>query len=449
MTKMLRLILNLNRSMAVCLSFLALISLGTLLLLLPISNTNREWMNFVDALFTATSASCVTGLAVVDTGRYFSIFGQIVILLLIQIGGVGIMTLTTVLSIGMGKRVAIRERLLLQESLNQDEPGSVVRTARNIIIYTLAVELLFGGLLSYYFYEEAGLGLKAFYWGFWHAVSAFCNAGFDILGNWTSLCNYRDNLVVNGIFILLITLGGLGVMVISDVARKRCWRRLTLHSKIALTASLGLSLGGALVLWLLEGNNPATLGGLEAPQQFLASLFQSVSLRTAGFNSIDLSKARYESLFIMDLLMFVGASPTSTGGGLKTTTFVVLLATTMALVRNKKDAVLFRRRLSRQCISKATSVFVLAAIYLALAFFALLLLNHKVQPFCLVLFEVFSAFGTVGMGVGITPEWQPLAKLVLILTMFVGRVGILTFTMSFFDKHTEKVRYPAEDVFIG
>ncbi len=449
MNKMLRLILNLNRSMAVCLSFTALIAVGTLLLLLPVSNTAGEWMNFTDALFTATSAGCVTGLAVVDTGRYFSLFGQIVILLLIQIGGVGIMTLTTVLSIGMGKRVAIRERLLLQESLNQDEPGSVVRTARNIIVYTLGVEFFFGALLSYYFYEEAGLGAKAFYWGFWHAVSAFCNAGFDILGSWTSLTNYRDNAVVNLIFILLITLGGLGVIVISDVARKRSWRRLTLHTKIALTASACLTFGGALLLWALEYDNPATLGELAAPQQFLASLFQSVSLRTAGFNTLDLSQMRFGSLFAMEALMFIGASPTSTGGGLKTTTFVVLLASTLALVRNKKDAVLFRRRLSQQSIGKAASVFVLAALYLAVAFFALLLADGNSHPFALALFEIFSAFGTVGMGVGITPEWNTAAKLVLILTMFVGRVGILTFIMSFFDKNTEKIRYPEEDVFIG
>ena len=449
MNLLLRIILRLNRSMAVCLSFLALIGTGTLLLMLPCANNNGQWMPFIDALFTAASASCVTGLAVVDTGTYFSLFGQLVLLALIQIGGVGIMTLTAMLSIGLGKRVAIRERLLLQESLNQEAPGGVVQLVMVIVKYTLAIELLFGALLSFYFYEEAGMGLKAFYWGYWHAVSAFCNAGFDLLGDWASLTSYRDNPVVNIIFMLLITLGGLGFAVISDVLRRRRWRAFSLHTKIVLASSLMLSVGGALVIWLLEMDNPQTLGGMSTDRQLMAALFQSVSLRTAGFNTVDISAMGQDSLFFMALLMLVGASPTSTGGGLKTTTIVVLFVSTLALVRNKKDAVLFRRRISRQTIDKAASVFVLALLWLGLAFFLLLSLNGGRQPFQLVLFEVFSAFGTVGMGTGITPGWSVPAKLVLIVTMFIGRVGILTFIMSFFDKPAEKLRYPAEDVFIG
>lgn len=447
MKALLRYVLGVNRSMLVALSFALLIGLGTLLLMLPWANTNGQWRPVLDALFTATSASCVTGLAVLDTGRDLTLFGQLVLIVLIQIGGLGIMTITSLLSMGLGKRINIRQRLLIQESLNQDEPGGVLHITKNIVRYTLLMEAVFGTLLAVYFYKD--MGAKAFYWGYWHAVSAFCNAGFDLMGHFASFVSLRDDIAVNLCFIVLITVGGIGFTVIEDVLAKRCWRKFTLHTKIVLSVNGLLLLGGTLLIWLLERGNGATIGQLGAGQQLLAALFQSVSLRTAGFNTIDIASVGQATLFIMMALMFIGASSTSTGGGIKTTTFAVLIASTFALLRGKKDVVLFRRRLDSAVINKSTSVFVLAILWAATATLLLLVLDDKGQPLRFVLFEVFSAMGTVGMGVGITPQWNGWCKLVLILTMFIGRIGILTFSMSFFNKKADRLRYPTENILIG
>lgn len=447
MHNFLRLILNLNRSLLVALTFVLLIAVGTLLLMLPAANSNGQWRPVLDALFTATSASCVTGLSVLDVGRELTLFGQLVLLVLIQIGGIGIMTITTLVSIGMKKRLNIRQRLLIQEALNQQGPSGVLRVAMDVVRFTFAIELLFGTILACCFYQD--LGLKGVYWGYWHAVSAFCNAGFDLLGNFTSLMPYQTNVPVNLCLMLLIVLGGLGFTVIGDVLRSRRWRSFSLHTKLVLTVNAALVAGGALLLWLLERHNPATLGHLGTGDQFLAALFQSITLRTAGFNTIDIAAVSGASLFLMMALMFIGASSTSTGGGIKTTTFAVLMASTYALLRDKKDVVLFNRRIEPATISKSMSVFLLALLWAVLAVFLLLALDDRSHPFQFVMCEVFSALGTVGLGVGITTEWNSWCKLVLIVTMFVGRIGILTFSMSFFNKKLDKLRYPTENILIG
>ena len=447
MKGILRFLMNLKRSMFIALTFAWFIGAGTLLLMLPISNTNGQWLPFIDALFTATSASCVTGLAVVDTGKGFTYFGQTVLILLIQIGGLGIMTITSLLSVGMGKRIDIKHRLLIQESLNQDDPSGVIRMTMNIVKYTLCIEFFFGTVMALYFYES--MGLSAFYWGYWHSVSAFCNAGFDLMGNFASLVSMRADIVINFCFMMLIMLGGLGFTVIGDVLHNRKWRKLSLHTKLVLCVNTTLVFGGGLMIWLLEHNNEATLGGMSVGHQLMASLFQSISLRTAGFNTIDIASLSSATLFLMMALMFIGASSTSTGGGIKTTTFAVLVASTAALLRDKKDVVIFHRRLEPSVISKATSVFLLAFLWICLAIFLLMVFDDKNQPFQFIMFEVFSAMGTVGMGVGITTEWNSICKFVLIMTMYVGRIGILTFSMSFFNKKIYKLRYPTENVLIG
>ena len=442
-----RLFFKINKSLLISLSFLLLILTGACLLTLPISHVDGNWRPFIDALFTATSASCVTGLAVWDTGKDLSIFGQLVLLFLIQVGGLGIMTVTTLCTIGLGKRIHFGERLLISESLNQAGPSGILKMTIQIIKYTFIIEGFFGTLLAFYFYDD--IGAKAFYWGYWHAVSAFCNAGFDLLGNYTSLVNYQEDYFVNICIMSLIILGGIGFTVIDDVHHKRSWKRFSLHTKIVLIVNTLLIFVGTIGMWCLEHNNPMTIGSLPTSSQWLASMFQAVSARTAGFNTISLGDLNNPSLFLLMVLMYIGASPTSTGGGIKTTTFAVLICSTLAQLRNKQEVVLFRRRLEDSTVAKANSIFILTTLWIAISFFLLLVLDTGNSSFQFVLFELFSAFGTVGLGIGITGEWNVWCKLILIATMYIGRVGILTFGLSFFNRKLDRVRYPSENIIIG
>lgn len=446
MKRLLCLIFDLNRSMVVAMTFAGLILLGTVLLMLPVSNVNGEWMPFIDALFTATSATCVTGLAVVDTGKYLSWFGKTVLIMLIQFGGLGIMTLTTLLSVGLGRKINIRHRLLIQESLNQDGPSGIIKMALSIVKYTLLIEFAIGTVLAVYFYQD--YGLKGLYYGYWHAVSGFCNAGFDLFGDFKSLVDYKTNILINFSFMLLIILGGIGFTVIDDVIKKRQWQKFSLHTKMVLAINSCLIVFGSLGIWLLERNS-SSFAGLNTAQQFMAAGFQAVSARTAGFNTVDIALLSDASLVFMMFLMFVGASPTSTGGGIKTTTFGILLLSTLSLLGDKKETVLFKRRIDPALIFKSYSIFILSVLWLVLAFFLLLALDNNHQPFQKVLFELVSAFGTVGLGIGITTEWNNWCKLILIATMYIGRIGILTFGMSFFSKKLDKIRYPSENVIVG
>lgn len=444
-----RMLVNINRSTLIGLSFAFLILLGTVLLSLPISHVSGQWAHPLDAFFTATSASCVTGLAVWDTGKELSLFGQMVLIMLIQLGGIGLMTISTLFNFGLHRKMNIRQRLLVQDSLNQDDAGEVLHVAMSVFKYTFLLEFCFGTVLALYFYYSLGMGLQGIYWGYWHAISGFCNAGFDLIGNFQSLVGFQGDVTLNVCFMLLIIIGGLGFTVIDDLLQKHSWKRLTLHSKIVLVVNAILLIGGTVLIWLLEHNNIHTIGQAPLGQQWLASMFQSVSLRTAGFNTVDLASLTQPTMFLMMLMMFIGASPTSTGGGVKTTTFAVLVASTMALLRDKKDVVLFKRRLDASIINKSLAVFLLAISWVTMAVFLLLILDHNGHSFHFILFEVFSAMGTVGMGIGITPEWNAWCKLVLIMTMFIGRIGILTFGMSFFNKKVDKLRYPTENVMIG
>lgn len=441
------LILKMNRSMVVGASFLTVILVGALLLTLPITHTQGGWLPFVDALFTATSATCVVGLVVVDTGTYFNLLGQLIIIMLIQIGGVGVMTLTTMIILGMGRQMGLKEKLLMNEALSSDGPAGVIELAKRIIRYTLCIELFFGSILAWYFYSNTSLGLQGIYYGYWHSISAFCNAGFDLMGHFDSFTAYRGDILINICLILLITLGGLGFMVEGDIIQKRCWRKLRLQSKVVLTSYFILSIGGALLIWLFEMGNPDTLGNLPEGEQLLASLFQSVTVRTAGFNTIDASLLHEDSLLFLMLLMFIGGAPASTAGGIKVTTFAVIIMAVIALLQGKKDVVMFRRRISQEIIHKSLAIFVLCLLWLGLAFF--LLLTFDEQHFHLTMCELFSAFGTVGLGVGITPHWDSFSKLILIITMYIGRIGILTFMMAFLEKKPSQLKYPYEDMFIG
>ena len=438
---------GLSTTQKIMLSFFLAIFVGSLLLALPISSAGGKAVSYMDALFTATTSICVTGLVTVPTVSTWSLFGQVVILILIQMGGLGIVTIMTGAMITLHKKIGIGDRMLIQDAFNLNTLSGLVKFIKRVLIGTFIVEGI--GALLYMTVFVPEYGKKGIWISIFNSISAFCNAGFDLIGNFQSFTGFQSNVVLNICFILLIVIGGLGFTVIDDLLHKRSWKRLTLHSKIVLVVNAILLALGTMLIWALEHNNSATIGTVSTGQQWLASLFQSVSLRTAGFNTIDLASLNNATLFFMMGMMFVGASPTSTGGGVKTTTFAVLLASTFALLRDKKDVVMFKRRIETNVINKSLAVFLLAISWITMAVFLLLVLDNNNHPFQFILFEVFSAMGTVGMGIGITPDWNPWCKLVLIMTMYIGRIGILTFGMSFFNKKVDKLRYPTENVMIG
>ena len=353
-----RLLQYLTTYQLVALTFLMLILTGTGFLMLPAASVSGMPLSFVNALFTATSAVCVTGLAVVDTGTFFSFFGQMVIIILIQLGGLGIMTFATMISVAIGKKINLRERLLIQETLNQEGFSGVVRLALHVIKYTFLIEFIFGSILAFHLYPI--YGDKALYMGYWHSVSAFCNAGFDLFGNYDSLVNFKGDVVVNLSIMSLIILGGLGFIVLEDVLAKRNFKSLKAHSKIVLISTAVLIFGGTVSLWLMEHNNIDTIANLSGMDQWMACMFQSVTSRTAGFNTLPIEEMPDSSLLFLIMLMFIGASPTSTGGGVKTTTFVVVLLTVWSLLHEKSDIEVFNRRIGKKAVNKAFAIFILA-----------------------------------------------------------------------------------------
>ncbi|WP_371370701.1 TrkH family potassium uptake protein [Sporomusa aerivorans] len=432
------------------LGFAGLILIGTLLLMTPLASATGQPLSFLDALFTATSAVCVTGLAVVDTGTYFSVFGQLVIISLIQAGGLGFMAMATLMAILIGKRINFRERLVMQEALNQLTVSGVVRITQHLIKITLLIEFIGGTILAIHWYAD--LGLQGIYFGYWHAVSLFCNAGFDLFGSITgefsSATRYVDDILVNLVFSLLIILGGIGFTVMADIWTNRRFSKLSLHSKAVLVTTFVLTVLGTVVIFLLEYNNVNTMAGLSWKGKLLASYFQSVTTRSAGWDTVNIGQLTDATLFFMILLMFIGASPTSTGGGIKTSTAAVLAAAIWALIRGRNDAELFERRIPYSIIYKAFSLMLISAILVI--FVTMMLSISENQPFLKLLFETASAFGTVGLSTGITSILTSTGKLWLIFTMFAGRVGPVTLALALALKHRKgNIQYPEGKMIIG
>ena len=335
--------------------FAIVILIGAILLSMPISTQNGESIGFLDALFTSTSAVCVTGLIAVDTSTYWSFFGQLIIITLIQIGGLGFMTVTTLFSLIIKKRINLKERLLIQESLNQIDLSGLVKLTRYILLTTFFIEGTGALLLSTVFIPQFGI-LNGIWYSIFHAISAFCNAGFDLMGvvsgPFSSLTYYVNNFTITITISLLIILGGIGFPVILDVIRNKKLSKLTIHSKVVLFSTIVLIAFGMLFILLLEYNNPNTLGKLGFGGKILASLFQSITIRTAGFNTIDLAAMRESSIFVMIILMFIGASPASTGGGIKTTTIATLILTVKSFILEKQDIEVCKRRISETTVKK-------------------------------------------------------------------------------------------------
>ena len=427
---------NLNPYQVLTLGFTAAILVGSFLLMLPIASREGASLSFIDALFTATSAVCVTGLCVVDTGNYFSPFGQLVIILLIQIGGLGVMTITTLLAVIMGRRIQLRSRLLVQETLNQLTLEGMVRLVLYVVKVTFLIEFIGGTILALRFASE--YGWQGVYYGYWHAVSGFCNAGFDVFGG-TTFYKYASDPVVTLTISSLIVLGGIGFAVMNDVWEHRSWKLLSVQTRVVLSATLVLVFGGTVIIFLLEHGNAETLGELSLGGQFLASLFESVTARTAGFAVFDNGALGEPALLVVIMLMFIGASPASTGGGIKTSTFAIIVSTIWSLIRGKKEVELFSREVPLDTIMRALMLFFIAATITFLA--TMYLCMAEGIPVVKVAFEVVSALATVGLSTGITSSMTSGGKFVLIILMLMGRVGIVTFAMALAMKKDTRQHY--------
>lgn len=426
------------------LAYFVVISGGTSLLLLPLATVDGQGLPFVDALFTATSATAVTGLVVVSTGTYLTLFGQLVVMFLIKIGGLGIMSISTLFALFLGKKIGLKERLIIQEDLNQLKMSGMVQLVKYILIMTLLIEGTGTLLLFFRLYQEFPMG-QAFYYSLFHSISAFNNAGFDLFGN--SLESFTGDIYMNLVIGSLIILGGLGFTVIAELYRRSGLSRVSLHTRIVIRISILLLVVAFIGVFFLELGNPA-MESLTLKERFLASFFLSVSPRTAGFNTVPTGLLQGQTLFLIIILMFIGASPGSTGGGIKTTTFGALLFTVLATIRGKEDVDIFKRRLSQQVIFKAMTISFLSLVLII--FMTLLLTITEGAPFLDILFETFSAFGTVGLSTGITSQLSIPGRLLITLTMFIGRIGPLTLALAFGEGKTRSLyHYPEEKIMVG
>lgn len=426
--------------------FALLIFVGAILLTLPIS-AHQGRLPFIDALFTATSAVCVTGLVVVDTGTYFTRFGQTVIMILIQVGGLGIMTAATVVFILLGKKISLRERLVIQEAMNQLSMQGLVRLVQIVVLLTLAVQTLGAILLSTRFIPVYGLWTGLFY-AMFHAVSAFCNAGFDLFGEFRSLTPYSHDPVIVLTIALLFIIGGLGFTVILEFYQKRRFHRLTLHAKMVVMITLLLLSLGTLVVFIMEYNNPVTLGQYTPIGKLINAFFTAATPRTAGFNTVPTDGLFSPTLFFIIALMFIGASPGSTGGGIKTTTFGALVVTVVSTIRGSEDPLLYNKKIPTEILRRALSIALISVMWVFFITFVLLLTEGG--SLLDMLFEVTSAFGTVGLSTGVTPTLSPIGRLAIIITMFAGRVGPLTLVFSLArSMRKAPVQHMSERILIG
>lgn len=411
-----------------------LILFGAVLLLLPLSVRGDAEVHFIDALFTSTSAVCVTGLIAIDVADHFTTFGQAVVAVLIQVGGLGVTSIGVGLILAARKNVGLKGRILLKEALNIQGIKGMIRLVKSILLMTLCFELM-GIVLSFLVFVQDYPVLKALWISIFHSIAAFNNSGFDILGGLRNLIPYQNNILLNLTTSGLIIFGGLGFLVILDVLKKRSFRKLTLHSKVVLTTTLTLLVAGTL---LLKATEDIT---------WLGAFFQSVSARTAGFSTYPMGEFTNAGLFTLIILMFIGASPGSTGGGIKTSTFFVLSQHVRSLF-TKRHISAFRRNIPSEVFSKACTISLLSLLLVCVGTFFLCVLEPE-YSFVQLLFEEVSAFGTVGLSTGITPTLSVASKLILIFTMFAGRVGTFTLLTMWIDRPAPSVRYTEESVSIG
>ena len=439
----------------IMLSFLFLIILGSFFLAMPISSANGKAVPFVDALFTATTSVCVTGLVTLPTFSTWSIFGQVVILILIQVGGLGVITVMSGVMISLHQKIGMKDRMLIQDAFNLNSLSGIVKFIKKVLIGTFVVEGIGAVLYMIVFIPE--YGVKGIWISVFNSISAFCNAGIDIMSE-NSLCDYVRNPIINIVTMLLIILGGIGYIVWWDVIRVikeirskkvRCFSGLTLHSKIALFATGVLIMGGAIAFFIFEYNNPLSIKGYSVCDKILVSLFQSVTTRTAGFATIPQQNLTNASAILSLLLMFIGGSPVGTAGGVKTVTIAVLLFSAFAMIKNKEEVSLFHRTIPKQAINKAVSV---VCISFLIMFLSTLFLSAVTNADALdIAYETVSATATVGLTRNLTPTLNIWGKFIIIVTMYLGRVGPISLVIAFNTKKERKnlIKNPTEEISIG
>ena len=446
---------TLSTTQIILLSFLATILVGSGLLALPISSASGEAVPYLDALFTATTSTCVTGLVTLPTVSTWSVFGQIVILLLIQIGGLGIITIMSGLMLLLNRKMGIGDRLLIQDAFNLNTMSGLAKFVKNVLFGTLMIEG--AGAVLYMLVFVPDFGAKGIWISVFNSVSAFCNAGIDIIAE-NSLCNYATNPLINIVTSALIILGGLGYIVWWDVLRvvrsrspknRRIFRHLTLHSKIAITVTAALILAGAMLIFIFEYSNPLTIGNMSLFDKIQVSLFQSVTTRTAGFASVPQENLTNASASVSIILMLIGGSPVGTAGGMKTVTVAVLICSAFAVIRNKNSATLFGRRVSEASVKKAVAVAVTFLIICS-ASSVMLMATGNVSVIDAV-YEAVSATATVGLSRNLTATLNTVGRLIIIVTMYLGRVGPISLAVALGSKNESQnlISEPTEDISIG
>ena len=447
--------ISLSTTQIILLSFIIAILLGSLLLSLPISSASGVAVPYLDALFTATTSTCVTGLVTLPVVSTWSVFGQVVILLLIQIGGLGIITVMSGVMLLINRKMGIGDRLLIQDAFNLNTMSGLTKFVKNVLFGTLIIEGI--GAILYMIVFVPDFGMRGIWISIFTSVSAFCNAGIDIIGE-SSLTGYATNPLVNAVTSVLIALGGFGYIVWWDVLRvvktrtpenRKIFRHLTLHSKIAITLTLGLIFVGGALIFILEYSNPKTIGDMSLFNKIQVSLFQSVTTRTAGFASVPQENLTNASALVSLVLMVIGGSPVGTAGGIKTVTIAVLACSAFATIKNKNSATLFGRRISEESIKKAVAV-VMAFVTIC-ATSTLLLMATNNASFIDVLYETVSATATVGLSRNLTSTLNEAGKLIIILTMYFGRVGPISLAVALGSKNESQnvISEPIEDIIVG
>ncbi|MBT2218507.1 TrkH family potassium uptake protein [Virgibacillus dakarensis] len=434
--------INLHPPQFVILIFSCFILIGTVLLKLPFATTVS--ISWIDALFTSTSAMTVTGLASVDTGTTFTLFGQVVILGLIQTGGLGIMTFAVLLFIMLGKKIGLKQRLIIQQALNQPNHGGVIRLVKQLFFFSITIEAIAVIILTFRWVPEFGLQ-KGIYVSIFHSISAFNNAGFSVWPD--SLSAYVGDPIVNSVISLLFITGGIGFTVLTDMWYNRSYKKFSLHTKLMIVGTVVLNVAAMLFIFIFEFNNDATLGTLSFMDKLYGSYFQAVTPRTAGFNSVDIGGLEEPTILLMMLLMFIGAGSASTGGGIKLTTFLIIVFAVVNFLKGKKEIVIKHRRIDNTLVVKSLAILTISLTFIFLSILTLSITERR--PILPIVFEVISAFGTVGLSMGLTADLSDVGKCVIIFMMFIGKLGPLTLMFSLAKTKFDKVRYPSEDVLTG
>ena len=441
---------KINPLQVIACGFAIVILLGSVLLSLPCAAQDGKSIGFMDGLFTSTSAVCVTGLVVRDTGTTFSLFGQIVLLCLIQVGGLGFLTFATMILRMIGRQASLRERMLIRESMNEDGTAGMDKLIRWVAVCAFSVEFAGAVLLCFRFIPMYGVG-KGIYYSVFHAVSAFCNAGFDLFGNYSSLTGFRGDVLVNFTAMLMIVVGGLGFGVLRDLRRRMKGGYLRLQTRLVLSVYFSLTLIGFVFTLVFEWNNPGTIGSLPFGEKLLAALFHSVTLRTAGFNTVDLAALRPASKLLNSLLMLIGAAPASTGGGVKVTTIAVILLSIRMTLRGDHAVSVYKRSVSGELIRRAIAVASIAVCIWLVDVIAISAMQPEL-PLADVLFECASAVGTVGVSAFGSASLNAVSRVLIIITMYIGRIGPMTAALMLARKQDGKkarINYPEGNIMIG